>query len=70
MTIPITDTDRDPDEQVEIESLIAEVIPDSARWMDTPHERLGAHKPRELIGTDREVLLRNLVRAIKNGMFS
>ena len=70
MSISITNTDRDPDEQVEIESLISEVIDDPGRWMDTPHPLLGGLKPREMIGTDREPLLRGLVRAIKIGMFS
>jgi hypothetical protein len=70
MSVTIPRTDRDPDEQVEIESLISEVIDDPDRWLDTPHPMLGGLKPREMIGTDSEVRLRELVRAIKIGMFS
>ena len=70
MPIPITNTDRDPDEEVDLKSLIAEVVPDSERWMDTPHGLLGGHKPRDLIGKPHEEELRNLVRSIKIGAFS
>ncbi len=70
MSMSITDTERDPDEHVELESLIAEVVADPDRWMDTPNDQLGGEKPRGLIGTDREEQLRDLARAIKIGMFS
>jgi hypothetical protein len=70
MSISVTDTKRDPDEQVDIKSLIAEVVRDSERWMDTPHELLGGYKPRDLIGNPHEGELRALVRSIKIGMFS
>ena len=62
--------DQDPDETRDIRDLIAEVIPRPGVWMDTPNENLGGARPRELIGTDREDLVRGLARAIKHGMFS
>jgi uncharacterized protein (DUF2384 family) len=61
---------RDPDETKDLKTLIAEVIPDSERWMDTPNRHFGARKPKDLIGTEFEGELRNLVRAVKYGMFS
>jgi hypothetical protein len=70
MSASVADTKRDPDEQADLESLIAEVVPDSERWMDTPHELLGGYKPRDLIGKPHEEELRALVRSIKIGMFS
>jgi uncharacterized protein (DUF2384 family) len=48
----------------EIEALIAE--PD--KWLKTPNDQLGGDRPRDLIGTNREQLLRDLLRAIKYGM--
>jgi hypothetical protein len=60
--------DRDPDEQVDLKTLIAEVVADPDTWMVTPNDQLGGEKPNDLIGTDREVQLRNLARAIKIGM--
>jgi hypothetical protein len=41
---------RDPDETKDMRTLIAEVIPDHERWMETPHYLLGGHKPKDLIG--------------------
>jgi hypothetical protein len=61
---------RDPDETKDMRTLIAEVIPDAERWMDTPHYLLGGYQPKDLIGTDKEEPLRNLVRSIKIGMLS
>jgi hypothetical protein len=61
---------RDPDETRDMRELVLEVIPDAELWMDTPHNLLGGFKPKDLIGTDKEEPLRNLVRSIKIGMFS
>ena len=62
------DDQPDPDECRDIRELIAEVIDQPKKWMNTPHALLGGKKPRELIGTDLEEVLRGLVRAIKIGM--
>jgi hypothetical protein len=61
---------RDPDETVDVRKLIREVIPHAEQWMEIPHNLLGGYKPKELIGTDKEEHLRNLVRPIKIGMLS
>ena len=58
---------RDPDETADLKGLILSVVPDAEHWMDTPHYLLGGNKPKDLIGTDKEGPLRNLVRAIKIG---
>ena len=39
-------------------------------WLDTPNDALGGRKPRDLIATSDEDLLRDFVRRIKHGMFS
>ena len=70
MSISLANTERDPDERADLESLIAEVVADPDQWMDAPNDQLGGYKPRELVGTEREGQLRDLARAIKNGMFS
>lgn len=46
------------------------VVPDSKRWINSPNDLFGGRKPRDLIGTDEEEELRNVIRAIKNGIFS
>ncbi|HWE34990.1 MAG TPA: hypothetical protein VG406_00340 [Isosphaeraceae bacterium] len=70
MNAPIRPQTSDPDETRDIHDLIDEVIPLPGLWLDTPNENLGGARPRELIGTDREEIVRDLARAIKNGMFS
>jgi uncharacterized protein (DUF2384 family) len=60
----------DPDDRKSTLDLIAEVIPDSEQWLDTPHPLLGTKSPRELIGCPEEAVLRNLVLGLKDGIFS
>ena len=55
---------EDPDIRKEVADLLA----DPSEWLNTPNARLGGKKPGDLIGTDREQLLRDLLRAIKYGM--
>jgi hypothetical protein len=50
--------------------LIDEVILKPRDWINIPNENLGGERPIDLIGTDKEGILRNLTRAIKHGMFS
>ena len=59
-----------PGEHADIREDVAEILAEPERWLDTPNERLGGEKPRDLIGTDREQHLRDLLRAVKYGLFS
>ena len=61
---------HDPDISREICGLIDEVVPDPVEWRDTPNSALGGKKPNQLIGTEDETMLRDLLRAAKHGMFS
>jgi hypothetical protein len=71
---------KDPDEDRDIQELIDEVITDSGQWLDTPNDQLGGFKPKELIWQnpddpksghhETESVVRNLLRAAKNGIFS
>jgi hypothetical protein len=68
-----TPTDRDPDLDAPIDQLIEDVIPDpkSRRaWRAAKNTALGGHSPDELIGTPRESVVRDMLRAAKQGMFS
>lgn len=60
----------DPDETRDIHDLIQEVVPDAKTWSDTENPHFNWRKPIDLIGTPDEPLLRNMLRAAKNGMFS
>jgi uncharacterized protein (DUF2384 family) len=57
-----------PGEKADIREEIATLVADPAQWLDTPNDQLGGQKPRDLIGTEREQLLRDLLRAIKYGI--
>jgi uncharacterized protein (DUF2384 family) len=57
-----------PGEKANIRQEIKTLIAEPAKWLDMPNDQLGGLKPRDLIGTDREQLLRDLLRAIKYGM--
>lgn len=60
--------DRDPDLDSDLKALISEVVDNPQQWLDTPNDQLGGKRPRDLIGTAREGVLRELARAIKIGM--
>lgn len=67
----------DPDETRDIYELIGEVVPDPKRWLDTPNDLLGGAKPQALLAPrgsgqhrETETLVRQLVRSIRQGIFS
>jgi hypothetical protein len=39
-------------------------------WLDTPNVHFGGRRPRDLVGTDDEVFLRELLRAVRYGATS
>ena len=53
-----------------VEDLVRELIDQPDKWLDTENDQLGGEKPRELVGTPKEPVLRNLLEAIKHGSFS
>jgi hypothetical protein len=53
-----------PGEKADIREDVAKLIPDPEKWLDSPHSQLAYLRPRDLIGTDREIVLRDLLRAI------
>lgn len=71
--IPTT-TGRDPDLDKDIHLLIREVVPyfveDAAAWMAAPNPHLDMASPADVIGTEREAWLRDMLRAAKQGAFS
>jgi hypothetical protein len=65
---PMQSLPRDPDETVDLKSLIEDVVPDAGMWKETPNAALGGRKPADLINTSMEPILRNMLRAVKHGM--
>jgi hypothetical protein len=58
------------DESPDILEDLKPLIPELEEWLDTPNVFLGGEKPRDLIGTDREEQIRDLLRGIKHGISS
>ena len=65
------DPNRDPDEDRDIDSLIAEGVPAPDHWKKSPNDQLGGNTPGELLLTEGgSQRVRELVRAIKHGYFT
>ena len=61
---------QDPDETVDLETLMEKVVPNHEIWKQTPNPVLGGEKPEDLIGSPKEQILRDLLRTAKHGMMS
>jgi uncharacterized protein (DUF2384 family) len=57
-----------PDEDADIRKEVATLIDDPSKWLDMPNTQLAGTKPKDLIGTEREQMLRDLLRSIKYGI--
>ncbi len=57
-----------PGEPADIVLDAASIVADTERWLDTPNIQLLGRSPREMIGTEDEWLLRNLIRSVKHGI--
>ena len=55
-------------EKANIRDEVADLVDDPTQWLEMPNSQLGGIRPKDLIGTEREQLLRDLLRAIKFGM--
>ena len=53
-----------------VEDLLRELIDEPEKWLDTENDQLGGEKPRKLVGSPKEPVLRDLLEAIKHGSFS
>jgi hypothetical protein len=53
-----------------VEEMVRELIDEPEKWLDTENDQLGGERPRKLVGTPREPVLRNLLEGIKHGSFS
>ena len=47
---------------------VRKIFPDPEAWLDTPNEHLMGRTPRELLGTEREILVSDLLWRIKHGI--
>ena len=56
------------DEERDLKKEVEKIVADPDTWLNTPNDRLGGQSPINLINTDEEPRLRDLIRSIKHGM--
>jgi Protein of unknown function (DUF2384) len=56
------------DESPNIIDDVSKFVPNAEVWLDSPNSFLGGEKPRDLIGTEMEREVRDLLRGIKDGI--
>jgi hypothetical protein len=56
------------DDHPDIREELKKFFDDPEPGLDIPHEHRMGRKPRDLIGTDQEIHLRNLLRRIQHGI--
>ena len=57
-----------PDELPDLREEVKRIFDDPDLWLDTPNSRTRGEKPRDLIGTENEWIVRDLIRRIKHGI--
>jgi hypothetical protein len=57
-----------PDELPDLRDEVKRIFDDPDLWLDTPHKSLGWRKPRDLLGTEDEYRVRDIIRRIKHGI--
>ena len=63
-SVALPTTEKETDIVAELRGL----LDNADAWLDTPNDRFGGRPPRELLGTEREQQLRDLVQGVKLGM--
>ena len=63
-------SDQSADTRSDLLKDIEDIFADPEAWLNTPLIQLRGQKPIDLIGTPEEVLVRNMLLAIKHGQYS
>ena len=53
----------------DLTKLLIELVEQPDAWLSTPCTHFGGRKPRDLVGTDEEHKLIDLLRAVDQGLF-
>ena len=61
---------EDEAENWDLQEEIAKTFRDPEIWLNTPNALLAGRKPADLIGTEDERFVRNLIGMIQHGMFT
>ena len=68
--LPLSASDLFEGEMHDLKAEVGTIVDDPDGWLNTPNDRFAGKKPIDLIGTNEEQRLRDLIRAIKHGMVS
>jgi uncharacterized protein (DUF2384 family) len=53
----------------ELEKLLSDVIENPENWLSTPTLQFGGRRPRDLIGTEEESKIFDILNAVEQGLF-
>lgn len=53
----------------DLDALLAAVVDDPERWLSTPSAQFGGRRPIDLVGTEEEVKIVDLLHAVDQGLF-
>ena len=59
-----------PGEHADLRQEAQSLFSDPDSWLDTENDQLRGRKPKDLLGTEDEKYVRNLLRMIKYGMMT
>jgi hypothetical protein len=59
----------DPSDERTLQELMQDLLVDPEGWLDEPNPNYGGKKPRELLGTDKEIWIYNSLNAADLGLF-
>jgi len=67
--VSTTNFPNQPDPSPELKELLFAVVDDPETWLSTPSMQFGGRRPGDLIGTDEEPKLFDLLNAVDQGLF-
>ncbi len=64
-----TETSGQLEASPELRELLYEVVDDPQKWLSTPSRQFGGRRPGDLVGTDEEPKIFDLLHAVEQGLF-
>jgi hypothetical protein len=68
-SVSTTQTSGQPEASPELRELLDAVVDDPQKWLATPSMQFGGRRPAELVGTDEEPKIFDLLHAVEQGLF-
>ncbi len=68
-TVTTTEEVDQPARSAALDKLLTEVVNKPDEWLSTPSVHFGGRRPLDLVGTDEEYKLLDLLQAVNQGLF-